>query len=46
MEHFGLVVPLREICETSEASYIVSINDELLVEMAGGVDEFSIYVFS
>jgi len=46
MKYFGLLVPLREICETNEASYIVPINDELLVEMAGGIDEFSIYVLS
>lgn len=46
MEHFAFVIPLRETCETNDASYIVPIHDDLLAEMASGVDEFSIYVFS
>lgn len=46
LEHFALIVPLRDECETNESSYVIPINDEQAYEMASGVDEFSFYVLS
>lgn len=46
MKHFALIVPQKHTCETNHCSFLVPINDELVTEMADGIDEFSIYVFS
>ena len=44
LEHFAIVVPCSEELETGDNSYMLPIEDELVYEMAYGVDKFSFYV--
>lgn len=46
MEHFGLISPIFEEVKTGEGSYVIPIDDRQAFEMAGGVDDFSFYIFS
>lgn len=44
LDHFALIVPLREEFPMEGEGYIIPIHDEQVNEMAFGVDEFSFYV--
>ena len=44
LDHFALIVPMREECEPSESAYVIPIQDEQALEMASGVDQFYFYV--
>jgi hypothetical protein len=46
LDHFALIVPLKDECETNDNSYIIPIADEQAFEIASGVDQFSFYVLS
>lgn len=44
LDHFALIVPMMEECETNESSYLIPIRDQQAQEMALGIDEFPFYV--
>ena len=44
MEHFALLAPGMSAPNSIEDGYVLSIDDEQVWEMSGGVNEFSFYV--